>query len=253
MKTLISIISFSFLLSVGYSQTKTTEVKYQAIDKIVSVIDSISFYYNSTGQLIEVNYNNNEPINKKFYTYGATGKLIEEKDYKNTDLKNSYKYEYDKTGNLIKEKCYDAIDKLLFTNTLKYDLKGNMIRKKSSISTGIKIENTYDSKNNNFKSVISGNSRNQKEIEYIYDDNGKVTQEIIYQSLKNSKSGKRYQQSKIKYVYSEYGKLKEKHNYLSEDIIEKYIYTYDDNGKLSKWEKFTPQGKLEFYVEYMYE
>lgn len=253
MKIFLSIISFSLLLNYSHSQSKITEVKYQVTDKIVSVMDSISYYYDGSGQLIEVNFNNNEPVNKIFYTYSATGKLLEAKEYKYTDLKNSYKFEYNKSGRLFKEKCFDAMDKLLFTNSLKYDSKGNMIRKKSSISTGIKIENTYDSKNNNFKSVISGNSRNQKEIEYLYDDNGRVTQEIIYQSLKNSKSGKRYQQSKIKYIYNDYGKLKEKQNYLTDAIIEKYIYTYDDNGKLSKWEKFSPQGKVEFYVEYRYE
>ncbi len=251
MKTLIIIILFSF--QIVLSQTIVTETKYIVKDQIKKLLDSLQYKYDNSGNVIEVKLHISEPVNLKTYSYNLLNKLTEEKHFRYSDLRNIYKYEYDKSGKLVKEKCYDSMDKLLFTNTLKYDSKGNMIRKKSSISTGIKIENTYDSKNNNFKSVISGNSRNQKEIEYLYDDKGKVTQEIIYQSLKNSKSGKRYQQSKIKFIYNDYGKLKEKQNYLTEDIIEKYIYTYDDNGKLSKWEKFSPQGKLEFYVEYKYE
>lgn len=255
LKIVLSCFFYFFLLCIGAlnSQTKVTEIKYQVNDKKVSLVDSIFFIYNSNDQLNEVRFSNAEPVSSKSYLYNASGKLAEEKHYRYTNLKNTYKFEYNKAGRLTKEKCYDSKDKLLFTNTLKYDSKGNMIRKKSNISTGIKIENTYDSKNNNFKSVISGNSRNQKEIEYVYDDNGKVTQEIIYQSLKNSKSGKRYQQSKLTFKYDDYGKLTEKLNYLTNEVIEKFIYTYDNNGKLSKWEKFNPQGKLEYYVEYKYE
>lgn len=237
-----------------FSQTKITEIKYtvSSSDGKSTVVDTIQCLYNGN-KLSEKIFNSYEPVTSIRYIYSSANLLTEEKHFKNSDFKNTYKFEYNKAGQLTREKCYDSKNKLLFTNTLKYDSKGNMVRKKSNISTGIKIENTYDSKNNNFKSVISGNSRNQKEIEYVYDDNGKVTQEIIYQSLKNSKSGKRYQQSKLTFKYNDSGKLIEKLNYLTNEVIEKFIYIYDDNGKLSKWEKFNPQGKLEYYVEYRYE
>jgi len=255
MKIIITklIVALLFSCQLVISQTQITEVKYQVKDNKPSLVDSIVFSYNSSGQLSEARFNNSEPISSKTYLYNAAGKLTEEKHYKYTDLRNTYKYEYDKSGRLTKEKCYDSNNKLMFTNTLKYDSKGNMIRKKSDISTGIRIDNSYDSQNRNYKSIVSGNSRNQKEIEYLYDDKSRIQQETIFQSLKNSKKGKRYQQSKIRYVYDDTGRLTEKHNYLTEDVIEKFKYTYGDNGKLAKWEKLSPQGKLEFIVEYRYE
>jgi len=255
MKEIITklIVALLFSSQLVISQTQITEVKYQVKDNKPSLIDSIVFSYNSSGQLSEARFNNSEPISSKTYLYNAAGKLTEEKHYKYTDLRNTYKYEYDKSGRLTKEKCYDSNNKLMFTNTLKYDSKGNMIRKKSDISTGIRIDNSYDSQNRNYKSIVSGNSRNQKEIEYLYDDKGRIQQETIFQSLKNSKKGKRYQQSKIRYIYDDSGRLTEKQNYLTDDVIEKFKYSYGDNGKLSKWEKLSPQNKLEFIVEYRYE
>ena len=93
----------------------------------------------------------------------------------------------------------------------------------------------------------------KKEVECFFDEKGNIIQETVYQSLKKSKDNKRYQLSKIKYVYNESGKLSQKINYITEEVIENFYYTYNDDGTLSKWEKFNAQNKLAYLVEYVYE
>jgi hypothetical protein len=251
MKILIYLL---LLTSYSYSQSNITEIKYKVNtdNGKAAGIDTIYYTYESNN-LVSKQFNQNEPVTSITYSYSSVNKLERERHYKNSSLVSLYKYEYDKSGKLIKEKCYDGNNKLLFSNSLKYDSKGNLVSKKSNISTGFKMVNSYDYRNLNVKVVISGNSRNQKEIEYLYDDKGYLIQETVFQSLKKSKSGKRYQVSKIKYKYNDQNLLVQKQNYLTDGIWEIFNYSYDDNLKLIKWEKQNPQGKVEFYVEYRYE
>lgn len=253
MKTKTIIITILFLSGCLLAQNRMFELKYNLSEDKFILIDSIVNLYDASGLITESHLNQSEPVNLIQFIYDSKKHLAKEKRFKDDVLKQIIEYEYSETGHLIKENNLDGKGNELFANYLKYDNSNNLVRKKSNISTGQRIENSFNSQKQKIKSVVSGNSRNQTEIEYIYDDKGKVIQETIYQSLKRSKSGKRYQQSKIKFIYDSWGKLSEKQNYLTDEVIEKYSYTYDDNGKLSKWEKFSPQGKLEFYVEYRYQ
>ncbi|RPI15071.1 MAG: hypothetical protein EHM58_14935 [Ignavibacteriae bacterium] len=252
MKTII--ITIILLINICISQTRITEVKFTVNpnDNKQTVLDTIIYVYDKNN-LVETQYNKNEPVTNVQYYYSSNNLLSEEKHYRYTIFVCSYKYEYDKSGKLIKEKCYDNNNKLIFTNSLKYDKKNNLISKISNIPTRFRTDNTFDSDNKHIKTIISSNTKNQKEIEYLYDEKGKLSQETSYSSLKKSKSGKRYQISKVKFSYDDNGKLTQKQNYLTDVITETFEYKYDDKGRMSKWEKLNSQGKVEFLVIYNYE
>ncbi|MBK8383788.1 MAG: hypothetical protein IPL16_18245 [Ignavibacteria bacterium] len=70
--------------------------------------------------------------------------------------------------------------------------------------------------------------------------------------MKDSKNNKRYFDYKIEYKYNPFNLISEKYYYLTENVFEKIIYTYDENQSLIRWEKLNSQDKAVFVTTYDY-
>ncbi|MBX7047337.1 MAG: hypothetical protein K1X86_16020 [Ignavibacteria bacterium] len=213
--------------------------------------DSVIYVFSKEGKLTDIILENLEPINRKEFIYNNVGKIKEERWYNLSTVQLKYFYEYEKNGSLEKvilhKSNYDEIE-----NSYNYDTKGRLISINSSIPVKFKIENFYNLKDQKFKSIFSGNSATQKELNYLYDENGKIIQQTILIAQKNNTTSKKYQMSKITFEYDVSGKLVKKNNFIAEDLSESFIYGYDEQGNLDKWEKYDAQKNLVYKVKYEY-
>lgn len=270
MKNLVIVVILTFLLGAinidfAFSQDKELwdwKIPYgtkSIVEKKIKVSgaqeilqDSVVYAFNKEGKLIDIILENSEPINRKEFIYNTVGKIKEERWYYLSTVQLKYFYEYEKNGVLEKVILHktnsDEIE-----NSYTYDMKGRLSSVNSSIPVKFKIENFYNLKDQKFKTIFSSNSATQKELNYLFDDNGKIIQQTILISQKSSSTAKKYQMSKITFEYDTTGKLIKKNNFIAEDLSESFIYSYDEQGNLDKWEKFDAQKNLVYRVKYEYQ
>lgn len=226
------------------------KIKVAGIQEILQ--DTVIYVFNKEGNLTDILLENSEPINRKEFVYNSFGKIKEERWYNLSTVQAKYFYEYGKNNQLEKVTFHKTNDDEI-ENSYIYDTKGRLISVNSSIPVKFKIENYYNLKDQKFKSIFSSNSATQKELNYLYDDNGNIIQQTILISQKNNLIAKKFQMSKITFEYDVNGKLVKKNNFIAEDLSESFIYTYGEQGKLDKWEKYDAQKKLVYKVKYEYQ
>lgn len=140
-----------------------------------------------------------------YYTYDDQGRIIKEKDDKN---KYCNQYIYDNYGNIVKETTISTKNNKTTTTTTSYtyDDMGNVL----SVVCG--EESSYYIYDDAKRMLLS--DENGECTRIIYDEYGRVVQEIESEDYDHSKDG-----------------LPEKNIY--EDKNAGYIYSYCDNGNLS--------------------
>ena len=255
---LISIFSYSanaqneleFLQSIA-SKNKINSI-YQAdyILKGNSFVktDSIKYNFNGNYLISKIDEITDNSGSEKMYCYNAFNK-INKKEYNVSGVKFYELYEYE-NSNLKHLKKFDNRNKLVNKVKYVYDKNDNLV-KIISDEKSYKVSNVYYN-GNLIKSSITNNSNSKKEIEYAYNNKNQLLSEKIYETLKKSKNNKRYLKLRIDYLNNEKGNISEKEYYKSENITEKYIYTYDKNDNLNEWTKVDSQGKITFVSKLYY-
>lgn len=242
-------------------------------------------YEENNGNLISSTYGNNQTIN---YSYDELDRIS-----KVTKMDDTYKYLYDNNGNVVKLISNDSIVKYVYDTSKRikeyslnnfkikylYDIHNNIINTKYTLDTfENNIENIIDSDDTLIKTKF-----NNKEINYIYDDLGRLissninnifnkTYEYVTNGnrtsclIKNNKIDKDiysykydklnnithiYLNNKIqnKYYYDEYNELIKEKNYITNENIE---YKYDNSGNLLS-KKITDLKNYNFIKEDKYE
>lgn len=211
--------------------------------------DSIIYTFNDNFMISKLDeVSEQSDIEKRFY-YNATNK-INKKEYKISGIKFSEIYEYENTKlNYIKK--FDSKGKLVNKVKHIYDKNDDLV-KIISDEKSYTVSNVYYN-GNLIKSNITNNSNNKKEIEYTYNNKNELLSEKIYETFKKSKNNKRYLKIRIDYIYNENGKVTEKQYYKTDKITEKFIYTYDKNNNLREWNKIDAQGKIIFTSKLYFE
>lgn len=182
---------------------------------------------------------------KYIYKYNSEGKVIDELLLEADDEITEHRsMEYNEAGQLVKEYIHyldDTADVLIFT----YDTEGRILSKRSIDSegeTGNYVVNIYDGDKVVSESEydMAGEIITQRKI--IYDEDGKVTEEIFKTPEEN------YQ---ILYSYDEQGVASVRRRY-NEDkhLMERNTFTYDSEGRLSESMDETSSGIEITYTGY---
>lgn len=224
------------------------ETKYFVNESSVSENDSTMYEFNYDYKITDISNLKliSYPKTIKSFKYNSKNVLLGGDE----NMEVSFKVDYDFNGLLKSKKYYNKSNKLINSIRYFYDSKNRLKKIKSSINS-YQIENLYLN-DLLVKSTVTNNSRNKTEIEYNYNAKGNIISEKSYRSLKDSKKKKRYFDYKIEYKYNSENLLIEKFYFPTENISEKFTYTYDENQKLLKWEKFNNQNKVVFVTKYYY-
>ena len=185
---------------------------------------STNVYENNNGNLMAVNYGNNQNVN---YTYDEFNRL------KSVSKNNeTYNYRYDNRGNISKIISNDHLIKY------SYDISNRLYR---YIDKDFKVKYTYNADNNIIsKSYKVNNYSNQ--INHTYNNENLLTEtsidnlniKYLYDELGRLKSKKLNDSYELKYNYVTHGKRTTEY---VKDIInnnEKISYSYDAMGNIEK-------------------
>ena len=203
--------------------------------------------FDEAGHPIEaITYQPDGTVEHKYkYKYNSEGKLIDEILLEIDDEITEHRsMEYNDDGQLIKEFIHyldETADVLIFT----YDGEGRLISRKSIDSDGVTgnyIVNVFEGDQLASESEydIAGEIITQRKI--IYDENGKITEEIFKTPEENYN---------ILYSYDEKGVASVRRRY-NEDkhLMERNTFTYDFEGRLSESMEETSSGIEITYTGY---
>ena len=144
-------------------------------------------------------------------------------------LNSSNTYLLDENGNTIERKGYDADGNLTITEVNSWDDSGNILESQR-----------YDA---------SGNLNNK--VTFIYDANGNLLEQAGY--YPDGSGGVSLQ---IKYTYT-YNDLNQQTERLIELVLQnrttRTTYTYNEEGRLSGFINYTPEGTVQSSSEYVYD
>lgn len=208
----------------------------------------IEMKYRKGNMIEKITYNaQNNPIDKKTYSYDDKGNKIGEAIYLRSEyVQYKLHYKYNDKNKLIEEAQYDKDGKLLYRTTYVY--KGDNLIKTETFNDKGEVE--YSEKSN-------------------YDKNGNLTAQVIYEKFSNTTTVEKYQYDsfnnkimvsvsnndvpvfKISYKYDD------KNNVIASNAFDghgkprdsrAYTYKYDDKGN---WIEKTVAigGKSSFIVE----
>ncbi len=217
---------------------------YHSENRLQMIIESRSVYkYDKHGDILRIScYNSNNILkSKRKFKYDTNRNRIEEFEYSPDDkLIKANINKLDNDGKQVEWLVYDSnkrlIDRARFN--IKYKYKGICIDQVAIYSNenGIYLVKTENDYNNNSLEMIryTTNLELIDRIKYIYNDEGKDVEHIIYDSLGNKIFNR-------KYYYNNKGNNFE-------------TYFYDKNNKLEyKWEnKFDDKGNIIEEKEYTY-
>ena len=170
---------------------------------------------------------NNNLLYKIKCEYDNSGNKITETRLSKEDRISYQKiFSYNNTNNLIKEKHFLSNDYL----TLEYDENGNSkeVTKHEPISLSYTKTIKYNSVGNKTEEVTKYETNNNWKTKYLYNDNGHLKEEIMYNSD---------DLIILKWLYKhhENGIISEKSGYqISEDrkiLYLSVIYNFDENGR----------------------
>ena len=196
------------------------------------------------------------------YEYDAVGKLTKMTNYivswSNDIVSDHYhEYVYDTAGNMISDTDYFADGRWYYWTDYEYDSKGLMIKK---------IFNFHVNTNNG--DSFGNDNRSSSEDYYEYDENGRLTKEIHYDSYNklDDWSEKEYDiagnlikdayydgdGSLERYTTFEYDNqgsiIKEAYYNGDNNLSVSYVYEYDEQGNLIKSEHYDSDDVL-FEIE----
>lgn len=185
---------------------------------------STNAYENNNGNLVAVNYGNNQSVK---YTYDEFNRL--KSIFKENDI---YNYKYDNKSNISKIISNDHLIKC------SYDISNRLYR---YIDNNFKIKYTYNSENNIISQTYKLNN-NYNQISHTYNEDNLLAETSI-------------DNLNVKYIYDDLGRLsakklnnlyEQKYNYITygkrttemiKDVIngnEKISYSYNDMGNIEK-------------------
>jgi YD repeat-containing protein len=191
-------------------------------------------------------YNPDGTVEHKYkYRYTSEGKVIDEMLLEADDEVTEHRsMVYDSDGKLSKEFIHyldDSADVLIYT----YDSEGRLISRRSIDNegeTGNYLVNVYSGKQLVSESEydIAGEIITQRKI--VYDENGKITEEIFRTPEQNYH---------ILYSYDESGTASVSRKY-NEDkhLTERNTFTYNTEGRLSESMEETSSGIEITYIKY---
>lgn len=125
---------------------KGNEIEYFLYKSDGSLNTKWTKVYNNKGQKVEENRFDSDGNQKNVFYYDSKGNIELLKAYQNDNLFNYSQYTYDDKGNVIKIESFDANSNLTntYSNSIKYDLKGNLIEEVSDSSDNDKVfKDTY--------------------------------------------------------------------------------------------------------------
>lgn len=193
-----------------------------------------------------ITYNPDGTVEHKYeYKYNSEGKLIDELLLEADDEVAEHRsMEYNAEGHLDKEYVH-YLDGTADVLNFKYDEKGRLLSRRSVDSdgeTGSYLVNVYDGDLlvSETEYDIAGEIITQRKI--IYDNEGKITQEIFRTPEENYD---------IQYSYFENGQASVRRRY-NEDkhLTERYTFSYDDEGRLSESMEESVSGVEITYINY---
>lgn len=203
--------------------------------------------FNDAGLAIEaITYNPDGSVESVFkYQYNDAGLLEHELLFENDgEITQHRSLEYNAAGQVIKESVHyldGTADDLLYT----YDEKGRLVSRRSIDSdgeTGNYLVNVYDGDHLVSESEydISGEIITQRRI--VYNDEGKMTEEIFVTPEENYHIVYNYDENGIASVRRRYND--EKH------LMERNTFSYDSEGRLSESMEETSAGIEMSYTSY---
>ncbi|MBP6127273.1 hypothetical protein [Flavobacterium sp.] len=115
------------------------EIEYILYKSDGSLNTKWTFIYNDKGQKTEHFRFDSDGIQKNVFYYDSKGNIELEKRYQDEILFNYSKNSYDDKGYVIKIETYNVDDSLISTESMKYDLNGNIIENITDSSINDKI------------------------------------------------------------------------------------------------------------------
>ncbi|MCX6159140.1 MAG: hypothetical protein NTY74_14260 [Ignavibacteriae bacterium] len=265
MKKLL-IICLLINASVLFSQTNSVEkIKSAGVKSLVTksysfendkkyVLETKKFDFDSTGKVIKVNFDSPGYFDKIAYIYDLKGKDIEEKMYNSSKVVRSYKFEYNNSGKKIYSKSINNADDVDMEVNYTYDEKGNLLQEESiSGNRKFGFKYTYDKSSRKTEMVFYNPTKLEKKFYYKYDDKGLLIEERGFLYWAGSQKAKYNDYSRRSFYYNDNKEMTGMDYYISDVLFEKYLYFYNDNGLLTKWERYSTNDKLLYSVEYEYE
>ena len=218
----------------GYTYTYTYDEKGNRLsesfeDQIVGSW-SIIYSYDDSGKLATKTTQNAEGSATIEYFYGENGKLIKGVQVQSSDAQTVTEYTYSRKGFLLKEETYN--------------IRGDVVEKTDS------KEYVYDIHGNvAVYSVYKGDELLDKQ-RWIYDDDGKLTAEILNISGEYGKG--------TSYTYDKWGKIHMEvvgtfHNEEMQDIDFYDVLRYNERKQISERSRYSVDESVISDYEYVYD
>ena len=208
----------------------------------------IEMKYRKGNMIEKITYNaQNNPIDKKTYSYDDKGNKVGEAIYLRSEyVQYKMHFKYNDKNKLIEEAQYDKDGKLLYRST--YEYRGDDLAKTETFNDKGEVE--FSKKNS-------------------YDKNGNLTGEMTYEKFSNTTTIEKYQYDsfnnktmvsvskndvlmlKISYKYDDKNNVIASHAFDGQDRPREsrtYAYKYDDNGNWTQ-KTIAIGGKPSFIVE----
>ncbi|HEY5535145.1 MAG TPA: hypothetical protein VIL99_09465 [Ignavibacteria bacterium] len=266
MKKLLIILFVLSGTSLMFAQTNNFEkIKLSGTKSLVTksytvengkryILETKRFAFDSNGNVTSVRFDSPGFFNEIDYTYDAKGKMTYEKMYNLGKVIRSYKYEYNKSGKKIYASSFNLSEDVDMETVYEYDEKGNLLKEETeSGKRKFGFKYTYDKNSRKTDMVVYNPTQIEKKFYCYYDDKGLLIEEKGVFYWAGNKNAKHNNFSRKSFSYNENSQLKEMDCYITDELYEKYLYTYKSNGLLSKWEKYNTEEKLSYVVEYDYE
>lgn len=190
-------------------------------------------FYNQQGNMIEKTSDND--TRKASYTYHKNSRQRKEAylQHKNEPPHKKYTYQYDHLGNEIIREEFDIIDnKPLTKQTFLYDNQGNVVEER--LYYCYRYEEPVTMKIVTEKSTTSHNHHKN--------DNQQNPPNYLCDKMDN----------KTLYKYNEKNLLIEEFNYSKDNIIQKWNYTYDEEGNTQEIISYL-DNVMWYHISYSYE
>lgn len=232
---------------------KGRNIYYKCSDSMMGCDNIIENRYDEDGNLIRVFSDYDGDINETTIEY-VNGKVKRE-TYSSDGEAYSFEYEYDLLGNLLTT-TYHSDESEHVAYSYEYNEKGQKIRMNSHNIYGVIYSSTYityDEAGNEIEQLVSsdfGTTTYMYKTEYKYDDRGN----IIYNtySMDNGTGVFTLSYETITEYDDHDNMTYQKYTSPYADYETKIVNTYDDRGRLTKFEHYNEEGGLESYTTYEY-
>ena len=200
------------------------------------------------------------------------GKIV--KGYVRDGGLDDYKRVYDANGNKIEETIFVDKDEIQERYTYTYNAFNQITESTNYDGAGrLKTKTSFGyNKNQDLVKIYEvGSDGNQNTSTVFNYDNGKRTEELVYDYTNQLeyklvftyKDGKKAEEArydhnneiveKTFYTYDTKGNLVEEKKYEGEELLDKLVYAYDSKGRKTLYERYEGDGTLGFKSTYEYD